>query len=99
MKRRKFVTLIAGAAAWPLAARAQQRPKMLRVGTVSTLPRRERPTWRTFEQRMHELGYVEGANLLLDYTIERNVHLYGPPTQEMVRRNVDIVVATSHDAL
>jgi putative ABC transport system substrate-binding protein len=100
IRRRALIALIGGAAAaWPLAARAQQPPKMLRLGTVSTLPRERRPTLRAFEQRMRELGYVEGANFLFEYTIERNVHLYGPPTQEMVRRKVDIVLTTSHDAL
>ena len=59
MKRRDFIALVGGTAVWPLAARAQQRPKMLRIGTISTLAR-ERPTWRAFEQRLRELGYVEG---------------------------------------
>ena len=99
MRRREFITLLGGAAAvWPIVARAQQRPKMLRVGTISTLAR-ERPTWRAFEQRLRELGYVEGENLAVDYSIERNFHLYASATQEMMRRKVDIIVATSNDVL
>src|SRR6188472_810582 len=99
MRRREFITLLGGAAvAWPLAARAQQRPNMLRIGTISVLAR-ERPTWRAFEQRLQELGYVEGENLTVDYSIERNFHLYASATQEMIRRKVDIIVTTSNDAL
>ena len=98
MRRREFITLLGGAAAWPLKARAQQRPKMLRIGTISTLAR-ERPTWRAFEQRLRELGYVEGDNLAVDYSIERNFHLYASATQEMIRRKVDIIIATSNDVL
>ena len=98
MTRREFITLLGSAAAWPLKARAQQRPKMLRIGTISTLAR-ERPTWRAFEQRLRELGYVEGDNLAVDYSIERNFHLYASATQEMIRRKVDIIVATSNDVL
>ena len=64
----------------------------------STLAR-QRPTWRAFEQRLHELGYVEGENLAVDYSIERNFHLYASATQEMIRRKVDIIVTTSNDAL
>ena len=63
MRRRDFITGAAGsAAAWPLAARAQQRPKVLRIGTVATLPR-ERPTLRAFEERLRELGYTEGEKI------------------------------------
>ena len=98
MKRRDFIALVGGTAVWPLAAQAQQRPKMLRIGTISTLAR-ERPTWRAFEQRLRELGYVEGENLAVDYSIERNFHLYASATQEMIRRKVDIIVATSNDVL
>jgi putative ABC transport system substrate-binding protein len=98
MKRRDFIALVGGTAVWPLAARAQQRPRMLRIGTISTLAR-ERPTWRAFEQRLRELGYVEGENLAVDYSIERNFHLYASATQEMIRRKVDIIIATSNDVL
>ena len=58
-QRREFITLLGGAAAaWPLAARAQQ-PKMLRVGYSGILPR-EAPHYAAFEKRMAELGYQQG---------------------------------------
>src|SRR5262249_356114 len=66
-KRRDFITLLGGAAAWPLAARAQLQPKMLRVGFVGMLPR-ESPLYANFLKRMAELGYEEGPNFTFDYT-------------------------------
>jgi putative ABC transport system substrate-binding protein len=53
-RRRQFMTLLGGAAAWPLAARAQS-PKMLRVGYSGMLPR-DAPHYAAFERRMAELG-------------------------------------------
>ena len=58
---RKLITLLGGAAAWPLAARAQQPKKMLRVGTVAGTPKSS-PQWVSFGRRMGELGYQEGKN-------------------------------------
>jgi putative tryptophan/tyrosine transport system substrate-binding protein len=57
MRRREFITLLGGAAAWPVAARAQS-PKMLRVGYSGMLPR-DAPHYAAFEKRMAELGYQE----------------------------------------
>jgi hypothetical protein len=54
---------------------------------------------RAFEERMRELGYVDGENLAFDYTIERNFDRYDLATREMVRRKVDLIIATSNDAL
>jgi putative ABC transport system substrate-binding protein len=66
VRRRGFITLLGGAAAaWPLAARAQQ-PKMLRVGFVGMQPR-ESPLYANFLKRMAELGYQEGRNFAFDY--------------------------------
>jgi putative ABC transport system substrate-binding protein len=62
MKRREFVTLIGGAAAWPIAAWAQQATGRLRLGTVSVNPRSS-PFYMAFEQRLAELGYKEGQEL------------------------------------
>ena len=66
MKRRKFITLLGGATvAWPLAARAQSQPKMLRVGFVGVQPR-ESPLYAAFLERMTELGYQEGRNFTFE---------------------------------
>ena len=66
MRRREFISLLGGGAvAWPLAARAQLQPKMLRVGFVGMQPR-EFPLYTTFLKRMAELGYQEGRNFTFD---------------------------------
>jgi ABC-type uncharacterized transport system substrate-binding protein len=68
--RRKFITLLSGAAVWPLAARAQQQRKTWRVGFLA-IPLRpavlESSRYGAFAQGMRELGYVEGDNLAIEY--------------------------------
>ena len=64
MKRRAFITLLGGAAVWPLAARAQQSSKLWRIGFLSAVSR-ELSSHAALEQGMHELGYVEGKDFVL----------------------------------
>src|SRR2546423_13053113 len=66
VNRREFITLAGGAATWPLVARAQIQPKMLRVGFVGVQPR-ESPVYGNFLKRMAELGYQEGRNFAFEY--------------------------------
>ena len=64
MRRREFITLLGGAAAWPPAARAQQ-PKVWRIGVLAQVP----PTpamLSAFRDGMRGRGYVEGQNLSID---------------------------------
>jgi putative tryptophan/tyrosine transport system substrate-binding protein len=94
VKRRDFITLGGAAAAWPLAARAQQlTQKMLRVGTAQVLPR-NRPQWLSFEQKLRELGYVEGSNLAIEYIdVDDRPESHGEAVRELVRRRADVIVA------
>ena len=65
MRRRKFITLIGGAAAaWPLAARAQQSEPMRRIGFLRASPPSEREL-EAFLRALAEQGYVQGRNFLL----------------------------------
>src|SRR5262245_38052662 len=67
-RRREFITLLGGAAAWPLAARAQQSAKLptigyLGLGTLATEGQRT----AAFVQRLRELGWIEGRTITIDY--------------------------------
>ena len=67
--RREFITLLGGAAAWPLAARAQQSERVRRVGVLANCCRTiRRPCARlaAFRKACRELGWVEGRNLQID---------------------------------
>jgi putative tryptophan/tyrosine transport system substrate-binding protein len=94
MKRREFITLIGGAAALPLASRAQQAGKMLRVGTASTQPRSSSSLWKAFEQRMAELGYREGTNYTFDYLNVPKAEEYEASFRKLAARDADIMVAS-----
>src|SRR5262245_51646422 len=71
MTRRDFITLLGGAAAWPLAARAQQPGRVVRIGFVG--PAIDRPSlmfaplYQAFLAQLHVLGFVEGQNLIVTY--------------------------------
>src|SRR5262249_6631572 len=94
MKRREFITLLGGAAAaWPLAARAQQTEKMVRVGALSAQPRAA-PIWLAFERRMAELGYNNGTNFALEFVQVDSLGDYERGYRELVARKVDILLAT-----
>jgi putative tryptophan/tyrosine transport system substrate-binding protein len=67
LKRREFITLLGGAAAWPLAARAQQRDPPARVGILTLGGAPGNPLFAAFRQAMRGFGYVEGRNLVLEF--------------------------------
>jgi putative tryptophan/tyrosine transport system substrate-binding protein len=97
MKRREFITLLGGAAAaWPLAAHAQQQPKMLRVGFVGMQPRAA-PHYANFLKRMAELGYQEGRNFTFDYIQTPNIEGYERNYRELATRKVDVFLAVGNE--
>jgi putative tryptophan/tyrosine transport system substrate-binding protein len=96
MKRREFITLLGGAAAWPLAARAQQQPKMLRIGFVGMQPRQS-PLYANFLKRMAELGYQEDRNFTFDYIQTSNIDGYEKNYRELARRKVDVFLAVGNE--
>jgi putative ABC transport system substrate-binding protein len=70
MNRREFITLLGGAAAWPLAARAQQAERMRRIGvlvgaTADDLDAQARVG--AFVQRLQQLGWIDGRNVRIDF--------------------------------
>jgi putative tryptophan/tyrosine transport system substrate-binding protein len=93
MKRRDFITLLGGGAAWPLAARAQQRvPVIGFLGTTS--PSAWRQPIAAFERRLTELGWIAGRTITIDYrwTEGRNEQALAI-AEAFVQRKVDIIVA------
>ena len=90
MERREFITLLGGAAAWPLAARAQQSEKNVRVGVLGTLPL---PPVQRFFRKLQEYGYIEGRNLRLEARFaEGRDDRYPALAAELVALPVDIIV-------
>ena len=69
MRRREFITLLGGAAvAWPLAARAQQRGKLFRIGYLGiSSPSLEPHYVEAFRQKLRELGHVDGESIVIEY--------------------------------
>jgi putative ABC transport system substrate-binding protein len=94
MRRRNFIGMIAGAAASiPLAAHAQNRPAMLRIGSTTLRPVSD-SFFNIVLQRLHQLGYVVGNNLAVEYiNLKNSTDGYGEAMRELVRRKVDVIVA------
>jgi putative tryptophan/tyrosine transport system substrate-binding protein len=95
MKRRKFITLLGGAAAaWPLAARAQQADKLptigfLGAGTLSAWSRRV----ASFVQRLRELGWIEGHTIAIEYRwADGSTGRLPNIAAEFARLKVDVIV-------
>ena len=84
--RRNFVRMLGGAAAWPLAARAQQA--MPAVGFLSSISAVDRPNYtEAFRQGLNATGYAEGRNYTMDYIdLQGRTDRYGDAMQQLVDR-------------
>ena len=92
MRRREFITLVGGAAAWPLAARAQQGGKKY-VGRFSAGPATE-PLNDVLTEALRELGWVEGENVVFERRYAENqLERLPEMAADLVRLKVDVIVA------
>jgi putative ABC transport system substrate-binding protein len=93
LRRRDFITLLGGAAAWPLAARAQQAGKVYRIGLFSAGTDTGRKTWPALADGLRELGWIEGKNVLFERRFAENQLDRLPGlAAELVRLDVDLIV-------
>src|SRR5262245_61625994 len=98
MRRREFITLLGGAAvAWPLAALAQQSGSMPLIGYFSSQSREyDGPRLEALRRSLSEAGYVEGANVAIEYRwADGNYDRLAAQAAEFVRRRVAVIFAAS----
>jgi ABC-type uncharacterized transport system substrate-binding protein len=98
IKRREFITMLGGvAAAWPLAARAQQPAKLPTIGFLGASTAFSQSLWTAaFVQRLRELGWIEGRNIAIEYRwLEGRTERAAEMVAEFVRLKVDVIVTHS----
>src|SRR5215831_10205110 len=95
MRRRDFITLLGTAVAWPVAARAQQREQMRRIGVLMNLGSDDaegQARNAAFLQGLQELGWTVGRNVRIEYR-------WGAGDAELFRRHASELVALAPDVI
>ena len=98
MKRREFIALVGGAAAWPLTARAQRAGR--KIVTIGVLAIEPWPPIDTFRRALGDLGYIEGKNVRFEYRYANGDNERLPElANELVGLNVDVILTWRTDAV
>jgi putative tryptophan/tyrosine transport system substrate-binding protein len=95
MKRREFISLLGGAAAWPLAARAQQPKQMRRIGVLTPFPADDaegHARLTAFTQALQQSGWTVGQNVRIDYR-------WGPGSPATMRKHATELIALEPDVI
>ena len=100
MRRRDFLSVIAGAAAWPVAARAQQSAMpvigVLNIATADSIPH----LLAAFRRGLAEAGYVEGKNLVIEYRFaDFKLERLPEAIRDLIRLNVNAIFAATPEAV
>ena len=98
MKRREFITLLGGVAAWPLAARAQQGERVRRIGILMPYPKGDPEMGirvRAFREELGKLGWTDGANVQFDerWTADHMDRVWAEAAS-LIASNPDAILAT-----
>lgn len=103
MRRRRFLGVLGGAAAWPVAARAQQADRVRRVGLLSPFSENDPETLArlaAFQQRLQDLGWTEGRNIQIEYRFSGgNTERTRAAAAELVALVPDVLVAYANPAV
>jgi putative ABC transport system substrate-binding protein len=96
IRRRELITVLGGAAAWPLAARAQQRMLPV-IGFLGVTFAHEQPHWlAAFRKGLSEIGYVEGQNVSIEYSWANGQYSRLPElVADLIRRRVSVIVTAA----
>src|SRR6516225_11282414 len=95
MRRRDFISLLGSAAAWPLAARAQQPERVRRLGYLNLggAPESDASRLTGLRRGLNQTGYVEGRNLLIEYRWANQVDRLSALVADLVQLQVSAIVA------
>ena len=99
IRRRDFITLLGGAAAWPLAASGQEFGRIYRMGALIVSPR-DAPHHVAFFDELRRLGFIDGQNLAVDvggYSL--SIERLAGHAADLVKGQVDVILATGDEAV
>ena len=103
MRRREFITVLGGAATWPLAGHAQQPERVRRVGVLIAFPENDpvaQASVTAFAQALGRFGWVEGKNIRIDYRFAAgDPTLFKTYAAELVGLSPDAILASTAPAV